>query len=97
MKQYWKWVKEYAGALNGDGCTSTPDFFYRRCCDEHDLHYRVGCGIDGRTLTRAQADKKLFICMRKAGKTPIIGRLIIPALFWLAVRLFARKAWKGNW
>lgn len=93
---YWQRVKEYARALNGDGCTSAPDLTYRRCCDEHDIHYRTGKTLDGRPITRAQADARLFKCMKRTGVTPVVGRLIVPAIFWLGVRLGGRGAWKGT-
>lgn len=96
MNEYWKRVKEHAKALKGDGCTSAPDFWYRRCCDEHDIAYRTGKTVDGADITRAEADKRLFDCMCKRGKTPIVGRFIIPALYWGAVRIFGRGAWKRD-
>ena len=96
MRGYWKKVKDMAAALQGDGCTSSPDFFYTKCCDEHDIHYRTGHTIKGNPITRAAADKRLFICMKKAGKTPVLGRFIIPLTYYIAVRLFASKAWKGD-
>ena len=96
MKRYWTRVKEMAAALHGDGCTASPDLFYRRCCDEHDIHYRTGKTVDGEPITRAQSDKRLFQCMKKAGKTPVLGRFLIPLTFWFMVRVFARNAWKGD-
>ncbi len=32
--------------------------------------------------------------MKKTGKTPIIGRLLIPVVFWLGVRVGAGGVWK---
>lgn len=93
---YWTQVREAAKALKGDGCTSAPDFFYRQCCDEHDIHYRTGHTVDGKPITRAESDKRLFQCMKSRGKTPVIGRFIVPALYWIAVRVAARGAWKGG-
>lgn len=93
---YWQRVKEHARALKGDGCTSSPDLFYRRCCDEHDIHYRTGKTVDGEPITRAQSDARLFQCMKNAGKTPVVGRFILPAVYWTAVRLFGGRAWRGD-
>ena len=93
MRQYWQRVKELAAALNGDGCTASPDLFYRKCCDEHDIHYRTAQTLDGKPITRAQADNRLFVCMKKAGKTPILGRFIIPLIYWSFVRAFGRRHW----
>lgn len=79
--------QQAAAVLKGDGCTSAPDFFYRPCCDEHDVYYRTGRDVDGEPVTRAEADKRLRQCMAKAGKT-IIGRRVMPWLYWGAVRVF---------
>lgn len=93
---YWQRVKEHALALKGDGCTDSPDFFYRRCCDEHDIAYRTGKTVDGEWISRREADYRMFKCMQKTGKTPILGTHIIPSLYWVAVRFFGDKAWKAN-
>lgn len=92
---YWQRVKKTSRALKGDGCSSSPDFYYTRCCDEHDIHYRTGCTIDGVAISREEADKCLFSCMKLAGRTPVVGKFIIPCFYWLGVRLFGGKAWKG--
>lgn len=95
-KDYWQRVKQDAQRLNGDGCSDSPDLFYRRCCDEHDIAYRTGADVDGVPTTRKDADAELFKCMCKTGKTPVLGRFIIPSFYWIAVRLFGSKAWKGQ-
>src|SRR3990167_9662366 len=95
-KAYWEWVKQQKAALQGDGCTSSPDLFYTRCCDEHDIYYRTGKDEDGKPITRAQADKRLFQCMSKTGKTPFVVRFLLPVFYSSAVRLFGGKAWKGS-
>lgn len=87
IKRAWRY-------LRGDGCTSVPDFFYGPCCRNHDADYRLGVDENGDTITRAQADKRLYACMKKTGKTPIIGRLLIPVVFWLGVRGGASGVWK---
>lgn len=92
---YWQKVKSLSRALQGDGCTCAPDFFYRECCDEHDIHYRTGKRVNGDPITRLQADNALFRCMRRRGKLPVIGKLLIPAVFWLFVRALGWKAWRG--
>lgn len=85
--------QELARALKGDGCTSAPDLHYRHCCDEHDVYYRQGQDADGQPVTRAEADRRLRLCMRAAGKTPVFGRWLLPWVYWSAVRLFGRRAW----
>lgn len=84
-----------AKALGTDGCSDSPEFFYHTCCEEHDIAYRTGKDEDGVPISRADADKQLFRCMREAGKTPIIGTHVLPAIYWTAVRLFGGKSWKG--
>ena len=95
-KSHWERVREMAAALHGDGCTASPDLFYRPCCDEHDIAYRSGRDVDGNALTRAQADARLRRCMMRAGKTPIVGRWLLPWFYWLGVRLAGRRAWQGG-
>lgn len=47
-----------------NGCTFSPDFNFRSCCDEHDKDYFI------KRLTRKEADIKLYNCIRlKHGKT----------------------------
>ena len=87
-----EYVAQLAKALKGDGCTDVPDLFFTPCCDEHDIHYRTGNTITGKPITRLQADNQFFKCMRKHGKTPVIGKLLLPALYWVGVRIFGGKA-----
>ena len=93
---YWEKVKQHARALKGDGCTSSPDLFYARCCDEHDIHYRTGRTLEGKFISRADADKRLFQCMKEAGKTPVVGRFLVPCVYWVGVRLFGKGSWRGK-
>lgn len=92
----WDKVKSMAAALKGDGCTASPDLAYTRCCDEHDIHYRTGKTINGKPITRAQSDAQLRECMKRAGKTPVVGRWLLPWVYWSAVRLFGRQAWNPS-
>src|SRR3990167_4187008 len=96
MRRYWQKVKQMSQALKGDGCTNSPDLFYTHCCDEHDIHYRTGHTLEGTPISRKDADRRLFTCMKKAGKTPIIGRFLVPCIYWAAVRLFGGRAWRGD-
>lgn len=89
-------AKELWAAVNGDGCTSAPDFFYKKCCDDHDRHYTTGTHRDGSPITRAAADARLRTCMREAGKTPVLGRWVLPWVYWLGVRVFGRSHWGKN-
>ena len=87
---------EIAAALRGDDCTSAPDLTYRACCDQHDVYYKTGRDLDGNPISRAEADKRLRLCMRRTGKTPLIGRWLLPWVYWGAVRLFGRGAWQKS-
>lgn len=93
---YWDRIKAYAYALQGDGCTSSPDLTYTECCDEHDIHYRTGQRIDGTPITREESDRELFECMRRKGKTPLVGKFIVPVIYYSAVRVFGGQAWKAG-
>ena len=96
MTDYWKRVKEAAYALKGDGCTDAPDLTFRLCCDEHDVHYRTHKHLDGTHITKQEADKRLYECMKKKSITPV-GKYIIAPIYFLAVKVFAQPAWdKSN-
>ena len=95
MRDYWKRVKEAAAALKGDGCTDAPDLTYRQCCDEHDIHYRTHAHLDGRPITKAEADKRLYKCMQQKSITPV-GRWLIAPLYYNAVKYFAQSAWDNE-
>jgi len=84
---YWDRVKALAWALKGDGCSKVPDFNYRCCCDEHDIHYRTGTTLDGVRLTRKEADKYFLACMQKR------GGIVLPFLYYIGVRLFGESSW----
>lgn len=93
---YWDRVKALAWALKGDGCSKAPDLFYHSCCDEHDIAYRTGATVDGKRLTRKQADARFLACLKKNGKIPILGTLILPYIYWSMVRLFGESAWDND-
>jgi hypothetical protein len=67
-----------------DGCTSAPDLNVRSCCDEHDISYQSG------RMSRREADKQLRRCIRSK------GWIVMPWVFWLAVRVFGRRYYKRN-
>ncbi len=90
---YWDRIKAYAYVLKGDGCTGAPDLFYGDCCNEHDVHYKTGFTLKGKPISRKQADKKFLRCLKKNGKTPILGTFILPYIYYGAVRLFGQSAW----
>src|SRR3990167_3710815 len=112
MVWYQDWVKARktlratAAALKADGCSSSPDLFFKECCDEHDVYYRTGKDAEGRPVTRAQADARLRRCqhrfarLRQKGVVPLIGpwfwRTAVPWLYWLGVRVGGRRVWNAH-
>jgi hypothetical protein len=62
--------------LMSDGCTFAPDMVFYDCCVEHDIDYSTG------TVNRAEADRKLRVCIRAKGYP------ILCWVYWLGVRLF---------
>jgi hypothetical protein len=66
-----------------DGCTASPDFTFRPCCEEHDYHYKTG------DIPRKEADARLRECMQSK------GYVVLPHVYWLVVRLFGRGFWYG--
>ena len=85
FKEQWEVVKH--GVRKGvkyDGCTAAPDLdFGSDCCGEHDAHYQLG------DITRAEADKRLYQCLRKK------GYFVIPVAYYFGVRLFAGGVWNN--
>lgn len=85
FKQQWDIVKH--GLRKGvryDGCTGVPDFdFGVDCCGEHDTHYQLG------EISRAEADKRLYQCIRKKGYVVLAG------VYWVGVRLLAGNVWNN--
>lgn len=69
-----------------DGCTLSPDFDFKECCDWHDVRYRE----NPERITRAEADRALRVCIR--GK----GYVVLPWAYWGAVRLFGWAFWRRS-
>jgi len=91
-KEYWNLVRKRAHELNSDGCSGVPDF-YLDCCLEHDIAYRTGKTITGRTQTREEAD----LCLRECIQARSLFGKWSPMSWWRywAVRLLAKKSWQG--
>lgn len=82
--------------IKGDGCTAAPEFTFTPCCDEHDRHYMTHTEANGRSITRAEADRRfLECCRRNAPPIPILGPLL-PFIYFAAVRLFGGRYWRKN-
>ena len=69
-----------------DGCTLSPDFDFKACCDLHDVRYRA----NPERIPRAMADRLLRRCIREKGYR------VLPWVYWGAVRIFGRAFWKAN-
>ncbi len=75
------------GLLKGykfDGCTSSPDFDFVKCCNRHDYDYQ------NMSMSRLKADARLFKCMARASFT---GKLLAP-VYWTVVRVFGGNHFK---
>lgn len=68
-------------AFKTDGCTASPDLTFRDCCEQHDRDYY------DQNISRVEADKRLRDCMRKD------GYMVLPWLYYAAVRLFGGYFW----
>jgi hypothetical protein len=84
-----------AKLVRADGCTAAPDFWFKDCCDEHDVYYRTGRDGEGCPITRREADRRLYTCLKGQALTPI-GRFLLSPLYYTAVRLFGARHWKGE-
>lgn len=79
--------------LGSDGCTGVADWYLIACYD-HDIAYRTGLTLDGRPLTRAEADRRFRWAIQHESR---LGRLAPMAWWrWIGVRLFGYFAW-GGW
>jgi hypothetical protein len=91
---YWRRVTETARELGGDGCSGPTLQVFRSCCDEHDIHYRTGQRLDGRPITRGEADAEFRRCMQQRSR---LGRWSpMPWWRWLAVRAVGWAHWDGH-
>lgn len=84
-----------ARLVKADGCSSAPDLWFKPCCDVHDVMYRTGKNYKGEPVTRAQADKQFYQCLRKHAIS-IFGKYILAPMYYAAVRTFGGKYWQGQ-
>lgn len=71
--------------IASDGCTGVPDFNFRSCCEEHDMHYRLNTG-----LTRKEADILMRKCIQKKW-----GGFFLPWIYYFGVRLIGWRFFKS--
>lgn len=89
QRRYWERIRDKASELGTDGCTGATGLF-AECCAEHDVHYRLGATLDGRPITKREADDRFLACMQSRS---IFG-WYSPMAWWryAAVRVFGRAA-----
>ncbi len=73
LEPYATWV--------ANGCTQSPDFNFKHCCDKHDACYCMG----GNEAARLKCDKALRDCIKKA------GHRILAQIYYKAVRAAGKK------
>lgn len=76
-----------------DHCTAAPELFYSECCKQHDVEYSTGMDSDGKPLTRYQSDMAFLKCCKLRRKNYPITGLLIPWMYFFAVRLFGGRRW----
>jgi hypothetical protein len=93
MMDYWDRVRAEATRLGSDGCSGVPDFF-RDACLEHDIHYRTHRNLDGREITKREADR-LF--RQRMQDMSVFGAYSPMSWWrWLAVTLAGGSSWRAG-
>jgi hypothetical protein len=80
--------------FSSDGCTGVPDFDFRKCCEAHDRHYAADS-----TLSRAEADRRLRLCIQAKGRRKRGGLLFyqpVSWLYWIGVRALGKSHYEGK-
>ena len=89
----WELIRRKAKELGADGCSGVPDF-HVDCCLHHDIMYRTGMDVNGKEVTRAEADAEFRRCHQERSR---FGKASPMAFWrWVGVRLFGGSAWKGK-
>lgn len=76
-----------------DHCTAAPELFYSACCQQHDREYATGLDGSGQPITRFQSDMAFLKCCKERRKFYPITGLVIPWMYFLAVRIFGGRRW----
>lgn len=85
-RRYWERVRDKAGELGTDGCSYVSGA-YVECCMEHDIFYRTGRTLDGKPITKREADARLRACMQSRSRLGFFSPLAW--LRWTGLRLKA--------
>jgi len=73
-------------AVKTNGCTLAPNEKFKTCCDLHDIDYSKET-----TVSRREADDKLFRCILRKGEWFIVSHIyyfLLASLYWCGVRVF---------
>jgi hypothetical protein len=82
LKKVWPGVFDFTS----DGCTASPDAWWRDCCLEHDYIY----ANPDSGYTRKEADQMLKACMKRK------GAILAPHVYYAAVRIFGDSYWNDG-
>lgn len=95
-------LQELTAKIRGDGCSMSPDLWFKEACDEHDVAYRYHQWINkrgdlGGPTTKARADARLWRGIKNL--SPILPsglKWLSPtaAVYWLAVTVGGKSAWR---
>ena len=72
-----------------DGCTLSPDFNFKECCNEHDIDYMT------KRVSRRESDKKLRQCIAKKG-VGFYNYRVLPWVYWAGVRVFGGRYYRNE-
>lgn len=97
LSQHLMFTVEKAAPFRGgdwvaNGCTASPDFDFKHCCDAHDYCYCVGgeCPCEGGLFdARKACDQDLRDCIRGEGHPFLAG------VYYRAVRAFGQSHFNG--
>ena len=78
-------MRDRAKELGSDGCTGVKDF-YKDCCLLHDIFYRTGVDLEGKAISRKEADRLLRDCIR--AKSPVGKWSLLAMTRFIGTRLF---------
>lgn len=87
---YWQAVRRVAASLHSDGCSVVSEL-YHDCCLEHDIHYRTQRQLDGKFITRSEADKQFRVCMQS--RSPFKWFSLVSWIRWAGVRIFGASSY----
>ena len=95
-------VQEFAKKLKGDGCSMSPDLWFKLACDEHDVEYRTRIRLDAHgnwngPASKWGADARLWRNIKN--RSPVLPwglKWLSPtaAIYYLGVTIGGWAAWK---